>query len=139
MTFPCHSETEPEVQALLVSDITPESFKLAWEAEEDSFDTFVVMVSQSEGTGQPQELVLGGEERNAALAELTEDTEYKVEIFGLVLGRRSKSVKELVRTGIRPTDGNGKSNLEWEFWTCLVSLVSVVSFVLCGNSMETWF
>lgn len=100
LTFPCHSEAEPEVQALLVSDITPESFRLAWEAEEDAFDTFVIMVSQAEGPGQSQELVLGGEERSTAMTDLTEDTEYKIEIFGLILGRRSKSVMEGVRTGI---------------------------------------
>ena len=101
LTFPCHSEDEPEVQALLVSDVALDSFKLAWMAEEDAFDTFVIMVSQAEGSDQPRELVLGGEERSAAMTELTEDTEYKIEIFGLVLGRRSKSVFEGVRTGIQ--------------------------------------
>ncbi|KAK5909242.1 hypothetical protein CesoFtcFv8_003190 [Champsocephalus esox] len=53
------TEAEPEVQALLVSDVGPESFKLAWVAEEDAFDTFVIMVSQVE-LGRPRELVLGG-------------------------------------------------------------------------------
>lgn len=89
------------MQALLVSDITPESFRLAWVAEEDTFDTFVVMVSHDEDPGQPRELVLGGEERSMEMTDLTEDTEYKIEIFGVVLGRRSKSVMEVVRTGTR--------------------------------------
>lgn len=101
LTLPCHSEVEPVVQALLVSDITPESFSLTWTAEEDAFDTFVLMISQAEGSGQPKELVLGGEERNTAVADLIEDTEYKVEIFGLILGRRSKSLTEQVKTGTR--------------------------------------
>lgn len=100
MTFPCHSEAEPEVQALLVSDVTPETFRLTWMAEEDALDTFVIMVSQAEGSGQPKELVLGGEERSTDITDLTEDTEYKIEIFGLILGRHSKSVLEVVRTGI---------------------------------------
>lgn len=99
LTFPCQSEAEPEVQALLVSDITPESFRLAWTAEEDSLDTFVIMVSQSEGPGQPRELVLGGEERSTVITDVTEDTEYKIEIFGLILGKHTKSVLEGVRTG----------------------------------------
>ncbi|XP_040899026.1 tenascin isoform X1 [Toxotes jaculatrix] len=99
------TEAEPEVQALLVSDVTPDSFKLAWEAEEDVFDTFVIMVSQAEGSGQPKELVLGGEERSAAMTDLTEDTEYKIEIFGLILGRRSKSVIEGVRTDLGAPKG----------------------------------
>lgn len=96
---PCHSEIEPEVEALLVSDVTSNSFTLAWMAEEDIFDTFVIMVNQAEGQGQPRELVLGGEERHTGMAGLTEDTEYQIEIFGLVFGRRSKSVMERVRTG----------------------------------------
>lgn len=89
------------MEALLVSDLTPESFSLAWTAEEEAFDTFVIMVSQADGPGQPRELVLGGEERSTAITDLTEDTEYKIEIFGLILGRSSKSVMEWVRTGTR--------------------------------------
>lgn len=87
------------MQALHVSDVTPDSFRLAWTAEEDAFDTFVLMVSEAEGTGQPQELVLASEERSAAMTKLSEDTEYKIEIFGLILAKRSKSVVERVRTG----------------------------------------
>ncbi|KAF7664144.1 hypothetical protein LDENG_00188300, partial [Lucifuga dentata] len=63
------------------------------------------MVSQAQGLGQPQELVLGGEERSTVIADLTEDTEYKVEIFGLVLGRRSKSLIEVVRTDLGSPKG----------------------------------
>ncbi|XP_028433780.1 tenascin isoform X2 [Perca flavescens] len=99
------TEAEPEMEALLVSDVTPESFSLAWTAEEEAFDTFVIMVSQAEGPGQPRELVLGGEERSTAITDLTEDTEYKIEIFGLILGRRSKSVMEWVRTDVGPPKG----------------------------------
>lgn len=87
------------MQSLLVSDITTDSFQLSWMAEEDSFDTFVIMVSQAEGLDQPRELVLGGEERTAVMTDLNEDTEYKVEIFGLILGRRSKSLLEVLKTG----------------------------------------
>uniref|UniRef100_A0AAQ5XBF8 Tenascin C n=1 Tax=Amphiprion ocellaris TaxID=80972 RepID=A0AAQ5XBF8_AMPOC len=102
---PCHSETEPEVQALLVSDVSPDSCRLAWTAEEDAFDTFVVMISQTESPDQPRELVLGGEERSAAIADLNEDTDYKIEIFGLILGRRSKSVIEGMRTDLGSPKG----------------------------------
>lgn len=88
------------MQALLVSDVTSQGFRLNWTAEEDTLDTFVIMVSQAEGTDEPRELVLGGEERSVAITDLTEDTEYTIEIFGLILERRSKSVLEMVRTGI---------------------------------------
>uniref|UniRef100_A0AAQ5ZVJ6 Tenascin C n=1 Tax=Amphiprion ocellaris TaxID=80972 RepID=A0AAQ5ZVJ6_AMPOC len=99
------TETEPEVQALLVSDVSPDSCRLAWTAEEDAFDTFVVMISQTESPDQPRELVLGGEERSAAIADLNEDTDYKIEIFGLILGRRSKSVIEGMRTDLGSPKG----------------------------------
>nr|XP_043881619.1 tenascin isoform X1 [Solea senegalensis] len=100
------TDTEPKVDALLVSDVTPDSFSLAWTAEEDAFDTFVLMVSQAEGLGQaPRELVLGGEERTAVMTELSEDTEYKIQIFGLITGRSSKSVTEWVRTDLGAPKG----------------------------------
>ncbi|XP_014873463.1 tenascin isoform X1 [Poecilia latipinna] len=99
------TETEPDVQALQVSSITPESFVLAWMAEEDAFDTFVLMLSEVKDPGQPREVVLGGEERNVTMSDLTEDTEYTVEIFGLILGRRSKSVREGVRTDLGSPKG----------------------------------
>ncbi|KAM9360882.1 tenascin [Symphorus nematophorus] len=99
------TETEPEVQALLVSDVTPESFRLVWVAEEDTLDTFVIMVSEAEGPNQPRELVLGSEERSTDITDLTEDTEYKIEIFGLISGRRSKSVHEGVRTDLGSPKG----------------------------------
>uniref|UniRef100_A0A3Q2R277 Fibronectin type-III domain-containing protein n=1 Tax=Fundulus heteroclitus TaxID=8078 RepID=A0A3Q2R277_FUNHE len=59
-------------------------------AEEEAFDTLVLMLSQAKDPGQPRELVLSGEERNVTMSDLTEDTEYDVEIFGLMLGKRSK-------------------------------------------------
>ncbi|XP_051278223.1 tenascin isoform X3 [Dicentrarchus labrax] len=104
-TISAPTEAEPEVQALLVSSVTPESFRLAWMTEEDAFDTFVIMVSQEEGPGQPRELVLGGEERSTTITDLIEDTEYKIEIFGLILGRSSKSVMEGVRTDLGSPKG----------------------------------
>ncbi|CAL8248379.1 unnamed protein product [Merluccius merluccius] len=98
------TESEPEVQSLRVSEVGPDRFSLSWEAEEDSFDTFVVMV-RGVGRSGPQERVLAGEERSAAFADLTEDTEYEVEVFGLVGGRRSKSVTEVAITELGTPNG----------------------------------
>lgn len=128
LTVPCHSEAEPEVQGLLVSDTSPDSFRLAWLAEEDAFDTFVIMVSQVEEEDRPRELVLGGEERSTEITDLREDTEYRVEVFGLIFGRRSKSVTEGVRTGTRGADGdqvwNGILNMSCP------SMLPVLSFMV---------
>lgn len=130
LPFPCPSEDEPEVQALLVSDVTPDSFRLAWMAEEDVFDTFVIMVSQPEGPGKPRELVLGGEEQSAAMTELNEDTEYKIEIFGLVLGRRSKSVIEGVRTGTQLKNGTKKRAVKCGLVLLALPVLSFLSFMV---------
>lgn len=97
--MPCRSEAEPEIQALLVSNVTPDSFRLTWTAEEDALDTFVIMVRPSDDPGHPKELVLGSERRSVAITNLTEDTEYTVEMFGLSFGRRTKSVQESAQTG----------------------------------------
>lgn len=97
------------MQGLIVHQVTEETFTLAWTAEDDAFDTFVIMVSPAEGPGLSREVVLGGPERSAALVDLIEDTEYKVEMFGLVLGKRSQSVMERVRTGTYRKDRNEKN------------------------------
>lgn len=68
-------------------------------AEEDALDTFVIMVSPADEPGHPKELVLGSEKRSVAIANLTGDTEYRIEMFGLSFGRSTKSVHESVRTG----------------------------------------
>lgn len=95
----CHSEAEPEVEHLLVSDVTSESFKLTWTAEEDIFDTFVIMIHDTGDLTQPQEVVMAGEDRTTVISELIEDTEYAIELFGLISGRRSQSISGVERTG----------------------------------------
>uniref|UniRef100_A0A672Z1G7 Tenascin-like n=1 Tax=Sphaeramia orbicularis TaxID=375764 RepID=A0A672Z1G7_9TELE len=63
------------------------------------------MISEADAPSQPRELVLGGEERSTDITDLNEDTEYKIEIFGLILRRRSKSVIEGVRTDLGSPKG----------------------------------
>ncbi|KAJ3604508.1 hypothetical protein NHX12_029248 [Muraenolepis orangiensis] len=98
------TESEPEVRSLRVSGVGPDRFVLSWEADEDSFDTFVVMV-RGAGPAGPRERVLAGEERSATFSDLTEDTEYQVQLFGLVSGRRSKSVTEETVTELATPSG----------------------------------
>uniref|UniRef100_A0A8C5FH18 Tenascin C n=1 Tax=Gadus morhua TaxID=8049 RepID=A0A8C5FH18_GADMO len=98
------SESEPEVQSLLVTEVGPDRFTLTWEAEEDSFDTFVAMV-RGVGLSGPQERVLAGEDRRAAFPDLREDTEYEIELFGLVAGRRSKSLTAVAQTELGTPTG----------------------------------
>ncbi|CAL8262249.1 unnamed protein product, partial [Boreogadus saida] len=98
------TESEPEIQSLLVTEVSPDRFTLTWEAEEDSFDTFVAMV-RGVGLSGPQERVLAGEDRSAAFPDLREDTEYEIELFGLVAGRRSKSLTAVAQTELGTPTG----------------------------------
>ncbi|KAL0979161.1 hypothetical protein UPYG_G00181500 [Umbra pygmaea] len=100
------TETEPVVEHLLISDITPHSCKLAWSAEEDLFDSFVIIIKDiSNSLTSPREVVVPGERRTTVLNELFDDTEYKIELFGVISGRRSNSISEVAKTGLGTPKG----------------------------------
>ncbi|KAM8865304.1 tenascin isoform 1-T2 [Synchiropus picturatus] len=99
------TDTEPEVQDLRVTVLSPESFRMTWAADDHAFDTFVIMVSHGEGVEGPRELVLGGEKRSVDVTGLSQDTEYKIEIFGILLERRSKSLTQTERTDLGSPKG----------------------------------
>uniref|UniRef100_A0A8C7FVP9 Tenascin Cb n=1 Tax=Oncorhynchus kisutch TaxID=8019 RepID=A0A8C7FVP9_ONCKI len=104
--FPYHPEAEPIVEYLLVSDITPDSCKLAWSAEEDLFDSFVIMINDtSDDLASPQEVVVPGEERTTVLTELIEDTEYNIELYGVISGQLSNSISVVAKTGLGTPTG----------------------------------
>ncbi|KAJ8339423.1 hypothetical protein SKAU_G00362090 [Synaphobranchus kaupii] len=94
------TEAEPEVEHLFVSDITPEGFRLAWTAEEDVFDTFVIKVRDSKRLETPQEHVVSGEERTKVISGLTGGTEYEIELYGITLEWRSQPITTVARTGV---------------------------------------
>uniref|UniRef100_A0A673XNZ4 Tenascin Cb n=1 Tax=Salmo trutta TaxID=8032 RepID=A0A673XNZ4_SALTR len=100
------NKAEPIVEYLLVSDITPDSCKLAWSAEEDLFDSFVIMINDTnDDLASPQEVVVPGEERTTVLTELTEDTEYKIELYGVISGQLSNSISVVAKTGLGTPTG----------------------------------
>uniref|UniRef100_A0A8C8M399 Tenascin C n=1 Tax=Oncorhynchus tshawytscha TaxID=74940 RepID=A0A8C8M399_ONCTS len=104
--FPYHPEAEPIVEYLLVSDITPDSCKLAWSAQEDLFDSFVIMINDtSDDLASPQEVVVPGEERTTVLTELIEDTEYNIELYGVISGQLSNSISVVAKTGLGTPTG----------------------------------
>ncbi|XP_029572391.1 tenascin isoform X1 [Salmo trutta] len=105
-TISAATEAEPIVEYLLVSDITPDSCKLAWSAEEDLFDSFVIMINDTnDDLASPQEVVVPGEERTTVLTELTEDTEYKIELYGVISGQLSNSISVVAKTGLGTPTG----------------------------------
>ncbi|XP_051953300.1 tenascin-like [Xyrauchen texanus] len=94
------TEAEPEIEHLFVSDVTPESFRLAWTADDDVFDRFVVKVRDSRKLSHPQEFIVPGVERTKVVTELLGGTEYEIELYGVSLEHRSQPVTAFARTGL---------------------------------------
>uniref|UniRef100_A0A672KCY9 Tenascin-like n=1 Tax=Sinocyclocheilus grahami TaxID=75366 RepID=A0A672KCY9_SINGR len=94
------TEAEPEIEHLFVSDITPESFRLAWTAEDDIFDRFVLKVRDSSKLSHPREFVVPGDERTKVLTQLLGGTEYEIELYGVTLEHRSQPVTAVARTAL---------------------------------------
>ncbi|XP_067114080.1 tenascin isoform X5 [Osmerus mordax] len=99
------TEAEPEVEHMFVSDITDESLRLAWTADEDLFDRFVIKIRDIRKTTHPQEFNAFGDERTKVLTGLTGGTEYEIELFGVTLERRSQSMFGVARTGMASPRG----------------------------------
>ncbi|XP_073717259.1 tenascin [Misgurnus anguillicaudatus] len=96
---------EPEVEHLLVSDITPHSFKLTWAALEDLFHAFSIKVVESNEFGQPRHISVSGDKRTEVVSGLHEDTEYEIKLVGTILGRKFKPVLAVARTGLGTPKG----------------------------------
>nr|XP_015222057.1 PREDICTED: tenascin isoform X2 [Lepisosteus oculatus] len=99
------TEAEPEVDHLLVSDVTSDSFRLSWTADEDVFDRFIIKVRDSRKQAHPQELSASGEERTRDVTGLSGGTEYEIELYGVALGRRSQPIHGVARTGLGAPKG----------------------------------
>uniref|UniRef100_A0A8C2CZ52 Zmp:0000000846 n=1 Tax=Cyprinus carpio TaxID=7962 RepID=A0A8C2CZ52_CYPCA len=94
------TEAEPEIEHLFVSDVTPESFRLAWTAEDDIFDRFILKVRDSRKLSHPREFIVPGDERTKVLTQLLGGTEYEIELYGVTLEHRSQPVTAVARTGL---------------------------------------
>uniref|UniRef100_A0A672K027 Tenascin C n=1 Tax=Sinocyclocheilus grahami TaxID=75366 RepID=A0A672K027_SINGR len=104
-TLSASTEAEPEVEHLSVSDITLRSFKLTWTAPEGIFDTFTLKVVDSNRLGQPLQISVSGDKRTEAVTGLNEDTEYEIELFGIILGRKFQPIVAVARTGLGTPKG----------------------------------
>ncbi|XP_065107270.1 tenascin isoform X2 [Paramisgurnus dabryanus] len=94
------TEAEPEIEHLFVSDVTPESFRLAWTAEDDLFDRFVLKVRDSRKLSHPREFTVPGDERTRVLTQLMGGTEYEIELYGVSMEHRSQPITAVARTGL---------------------------------------
>uniref|UniRef100_A0AAQ6A8L3 Zmp:0000000846 n=1 Tax=Amphiprion ocellaris TaxID=80972 RepID=A0AAQ6A8L3_AMPOC len=99
------TEAEPEVDHLFVSDITADSFRLSWAADEDLFDRFVIKIRDSKRLAHPQEFSVLGEERTKVLTGLMSGTEYEIELYGATLEHRSQPITGVAQTGLSTPRG----------------------------------
>ncbi|XP_044839700.1 tenascin-X isoform X1 [Mauremys mutica] len=96
--FPEASSVTPaRLEQLLVSEVTPTSLRLRWDAPEGDFDTFLVRY-RAEGRGPAQEVPVPGAQRSAVLRGLRPGTEYGLAVYGLRQGEETADVHGAART-----------------------------------------
>uniref|UniRef100_A0A8C0EMJ9 Tenascin n=1 Tax=Bubo bubo TaxID=30461 RepID=A0A8C0EMJ9_BUBBB len=99
------TEAEPEVDNLLVSDATPDGFRLSWTADDGVFDSFVLKIRDTKRKSDPLELIVPGHERTQDITGLKEGTEYEIELYGVSSGRRSQPINAVATTVIGSPKG----------------------------------
>ncbi|XP_074927592.1 LOW QUALITY PROTEIN: tenascin-X [Chelonoidis abingdonii] len=96
--FPEASSVTPaRLEQLLVSEVTPTSLRLRWDAPEGDFDTFLIRY-RAEGRGPAQEVPVPGAQRSAVLRGLRPGTEYDLAVYGLRQGKETANVHGAART-----------------------------------------
>ncbi|XP_059034813.1 tenascin-X isoform X7 [Mustela lutreola] len=104
---PWHPTTEapeppsgPQLQTLAVSDITPDSLRLSWSVAQGPFDSFVVQYQDTDG--QPQALLMDGNQNKVQVSGLEPSTSYTFFLYGLHEGKRLGPVSAEGTTGPAP-------------------------------------
>ncbi|XP_016070786.1 PREDICTED: tenascin-X, partial [Miniopterus natalensis] len=104
---PWHPATEapetpegPRLGDLSVTDRTPDSLRLSWTVSQGPFDSFVVQYWDT--NGQPQALLVGGNQNKILVSGLEPSTPYKFFLYGLHTGKRLGPVSAEGTTGSAP-------------------------------------
>ncbi|NWV23338.1 TENA protein, partial [Origma solitaria] len=105
------TEAEPEVDNLLVSDATPDGFRLSWTADEGVFNSFVLKIRDTKRKSDPLELIVPGHERTQDITGLKEGTEYEIELYGISSGQRSQPVNAVASTAVGSPKGISFSDI----------------------------
>uniref|UniRef100_G3W6G8 Tenascin C n=1 Tax=Sarcophilus harrisii TaxID=9305 RepID=G3W6G8_SARHA len=95
-----YTEAEPEVDNLLVSDATPDGFRLSWTADEGVFNSFVLKIRDTKKQADPLEIIIPAHERTRDITGLKEGTAYDIELYGLISGRRSQPINAIATTAM---------------------------------------
>uniref|UniRef100_A0A8C8SM68 Tenascin C n=1 Tax=Pelusios castaneus TaxID=367368 RepID=A0A8C8SM68_9SAUR len=94
------TEAEPEVDNLLVSDATPDGFRLSWTADDGVFDSFVLKIRDTERQSDPWVFIVPGHERTQDITGLKEGTKYDIELYGIISGRHSQPINAIATTAV---------------------------------------
>ncbi|NWS34210.1 TENA protein, partial [Polioptila caerulea] len=105
------TEAEPEVDNLLVSDATPDGFRLSWTADDGVFNSFVLKIRDTKRKSDPLELIVPGHERTQDITGLKEGTEYEIELYGVSSGQRSQPVNTVASTVVGSPKGISFSDI----------------------------
>ncbi|XP_057261862.1 tenascin isoform X3 [Pezoporus wallicus] len=105
------TEAEPEVDNLLVSDATPDGFRLSWTADDGVFTSFVLKIRDTKRKSDPLELIVPGHERTQDITGLKEGTEYEIELYGFSSGRRSQPINAVATTVVGSPKGISFSDI----------------------------
>ncbi|XP_045397706.1 tenascin-X [Lemur catta] len=91
---------EPRLGVLAVTDTAPDSIRLSWNVARGPFDSFVVQYEDTDG--QPQALLVDGDQSRVLISGLEPSTPYKFFLYGLHEGKRLGPVSTEGTTGPAP-------------------------------------
>ncbi|XP_011824833.1 PREDICTED: tenascin-X [Mandrillus leucophaeus] len=77
---------EPRLGVLAVTDTAPDSMRLSWSVAQGPFDSFVVQYEDT--NGQPQALLVDGDQSKILISGLEPSTPYRFLLYGLHEGKR---------------------------------------------------
>ncbi|XP_023816273.1 tenascin isoform X3 [Oryzias latipes] len=94
------TEDAPQLGVLTASSVSSHNLSLSWETVSGHFDGFVIRVSDQQS--DTLEFKLPAEARNITIPNLTDDTAYDIELYGISYGRHSSSVSARAVTAPLP-------------------------------------
>lgn len=101
MYFLCYyPEEEPELGTLEVSDISWDGFNVSWKVADGDFENFIVEVTDSDRSAEPQSHTVAGDLRRLDINGLKPNTSYQVTVSGVIQGSHTKPLFTEVSTGI---------------------------------------
>nr|XP_040138338.1 tenascin-X isoform X7 [Ictidomys tridecemlineatus] len=90
----------PNLGVLAVTEATPDSLRLSWSVVQGPFDSFVVQYLDTDG--QPQALLVDGDQNKVLISGLEPNTSYQFSLYGLHEGMRRGPISTEGTTGPPP-------------------------------------